>query len=136
MAVVPDGASASYEPGPPNLPKGTPLSQVASDLSKPGLFVLRVKVPAGTVIAPQTHSKPGTLTILSASISQAHGRTLDTTNGTVLKTGDFVDLLEDMSHSLWTTDEPAELQVSGSGPFRRNLINPADDSSRRAGGPG
>ena len=79
MAVVPEGASASYELGPPNLPKGTPLSQVAGAPSKPGPFGLRVKVPARTV--PQPHSKPGTLTILSASIYHAHGRTLVKTRG-------------------------------------------------------
>ncbi|AIQ90472.1 cupin [Methylobacterium phyllosphaerae] len=136
LVVVPDGASATYEPGPPNLPRGTQISRIAGDPSKPGAFVLRVKVPANTVIAPHTHSKPETLTILSGSIHHAHGRTLDKTKGSVLKAGGFVYLPEDMPHSLWTTDEPVELQVNGSGPFGLNYINPADDPSRDAGKPG
>ena len=36
----------------------------------------------------------------------------------------------------WTTDEPVELQVNGSGPFGLNYINPADDPSRSTGNPG
>jgi hypothetical protein len=41
-----------------------------------------------------------------------------------------------MPHSLWMTDEPAELQVNGSGPFGLNYINPDDDPSWSAGKPG
>jgi quercetin dioxygenase-like cupin family protein len=136
LVVLPDAAAATYEPGPPNLPKGTQISRVAGDPSKPGPFVLRVKVPANTVIAPHTHSKPETLTILSGAIYHAHGGTLDKSRGSALRTGGLVYLPEDMAHSLWTADEPVELQVNGSGPFGLNYINPADDPSRSAGGPG
>jgi uncharacterized RmlC-like cupin family protein len=136
LVVVPDAAAAVYEPGPPNLPKGTQISRIAGDPSKPGLFVLRVKVPANAVIAPHTHSKAETLTILSGSIHHAHGRTLDKSRGSALKAGGFVYLPEDMPHSLWTASEPVELQVNGSGPFGLNYVNPDDDPSRNAGRPG
>ncbi|MCJ2134319.1 cupin domain-containing protein [Methylobacterium sp. J-026] len=136
MVVKPDAASVRYEPGPPNLPKGTLISRVAGDPAEPGPFVLRLKFPAHTVIAPHTHAKPETLTILSGSIYHAHGRTLDRTKGAALTAGGFVYLPEDMPHSLWTTDEPVELQVNGSGPFGLNYIDPADDPSRSSGGPG
>lgn len=136
LVVLPDAAAVAYEPGPANLPKGTQISRVAGDPAKPGPFVLRLKIPANTVIAPHTHSKPETLTILSGSIYHEHGRSLDKTKGSALKTGGFVYLPEDMPHALWTTDEPVELQVNGSGPFGLNYIDPADDPSRSAGGPG
>jgi len=136
MVVKPDGASVVYGPGPANLPKGTQISQVAGDPAKPGPFVLRLKFPANTVIAPHTHSKAETLTILSGSIYHEHGETLDKSKGAALKAGGFVFLPEDMPHFLWTTDEPVELQVNGSGPFGLNYINPADDPSRQTGGKG
>lgn len=132
MIVLPDGAATKYVPGPPNLPKGTQVSAVAGDPAKPGPFVLRVKFPADTVIAPHTHSKAETLTILSGSIFHAHGKTVDKSAGSELKTGGFVFLPEDMPHYLWTTGEPVELQVNGSGPFGLNYINPADDPSKAA----
>lgn len=132
MVTVPDAASVVYRPGPPNLPKGTQISLVAGDPSKPGPFVLRIKAPADTVIAPHTHAQPETLTILSGAIYHAHGETMDKAAGKRLRAGGFVYLPQDMPHSLWTTDEPVELQVNGSGPFGLTYVDPADDPSRRA----
>lgn len=132
MVEVPDGAAVIYQPGPPNLPKGTQISMVSGDPAKPGPFVLRIKFPADTVIAPHTHSQAETLTILSGSIYHEHGEKIDKAAGKVLKVGGFVYLPQDMPHSLWTANEPVELQVNGSGPFGLNYINPADDPSQHA----
>ncbi|MGU3539162.1 cupin domain-containing protein [Methylobacterium sp. A54F] len=133
LVVVPEGAAVRYQPGPPNLPKGTQIGLVSGDPAKPGPFVLRVKVPAGTVIAPHIHAQAETLTILAGSIHHSHGPTLDRAAGSVLRTGGFVFLPQDMPHALWTTDEPVELQVNGSGPFGLSYVNPEDDPSRSAG---
>lgn len=130
--TLPDAASATYQPGPPNLPKGTRISMISGDPSKPGPFVLRVTFPANTVIAPHTHSEVETLTILSGSIYHEHGPTLDKTAGKQLRAGGFVYLPKDMPHSLWTADQPVELQVNGSGPFGLNYVNPSDDPSHSA----
>ena len=132
MVSIEDGAGVVYGAGPANLPKGTQLSKLAGDPAKPGPFVLRIKFPANTVIAPHTHSLPETLTILSGSIHHQHGVTLDKERGKILRAGGFVYLPQDMPHSLWTTEEPVELQVNGSGPFGLNYVNPADDPSRKA----
>ena len=132
LVTVPDAASVVYQPGPPNLPKGTQISMISGDPSKPGPFVLRIKAPANTVIAPHTHSEAETLTILAGSIYHEHGATIDKAAGKPLRAGGFVFLPKDMPHSLWTTDEPVELQVNGSGPFGLTYVNPADDPSRRA----
>lgn len=132
MIAITDASAITYGPGPANLPKGTQLSKLAGDPAKPGPFVLRIKLPANTVIAPHTHSLPETLTILSGSICHQHGETIDKTAGKILKANGFVYLPQDMPHSLWTTDEPVELQVNGSGPFGLNYVNPADDPSRKA----
>jgi hypothetical protein len=75
--TVPDAASVVYEPGPANLPKGTQISRVAGDPAKVGPFVLRIKFPADTVIAPHTHAQAETLTILAGSIYHQHGATLN-----------------------------------------------------------
>ncbi|MFD0934106.1 cupin domain-containing protein [Methylobacterium trifolii] len=130
MVTVPDGAGIVYRPGPPNLPKGTQISQVSGDPTRSGPFVLRIRFPANTVIAPHTHSQAETLTILTGSIHHAHGRTIDRPAGQQLRAGGFVFLPRDMPHALWTTDEPVELQVNGTGPFGLNYVNPADDPSR------
>lgn len=128
--TLPEGSAVQWQPGPPNLPKGTQIVALAGDPTKPGPFVLRVKFPANTVIAPHTHSKDETLTILTGSIYHQHGKTVDKSKGEPLKAGGFVYLPEAMPHSLWTTDEEVVLQVNGSGPFGVDYLNPADDPSR------
>ncbi|WP_342167143.1 cupin domain-containing protein [Methylobacterium sp. SD21] len=130
--TLPDATSTTYQPGPTDLPKGTQISMLSGDPSKPGPFALRVKFPANTVIAPHTHSEAETLTILSGSIYHEHGTTIDKAKGKELRAGGFVFLPKDMPHSLWTTEQPVELQVNGSGPFGLNYINPADDPSKSA----
>lgn len=132
--TVPDAASVVYEPGPANLPKGTQISRVAGDPAKSGPFVLRIKFPAETVIAPHTHAQAETLTILSGAIYHQHGAKLDRNAGKPLRAGGFVYLPQDMPHALWTQSEPVELQVNGTGPFGLNYIDPADDPSRTAQG--
>lgn len=128
--TLPDSAAAHWTQGPPDLPKGTMISLLMGDPSKPGPFVLRVLFPANTIIAPHTHSKPETVTVLSGDIYHEHGATLDKTKGEELHTGGFVYLPENMPHALWTTGAPVEIQVSGSGPFGLNYVNPKDDPSK------
>lgn len=132
MVAFADGAGVVYQPGPPNLPKGTQISMVSGDPAKPGPFVLRIKFPANTIVAPHTHSEAETLTILGGAIYHQHGTTIDKAAGQLLKAGGFVFLPKDMPHALWTAAEPVELQVNGSGPFGLNYVNPAEDPSRQS----
>lgn len=132
MVAIGNAASVVYGAGPANLPKRTQVSTLAGDPTKPGPFVLRIGFPANTVIAPHTHSLPETLTILSGSIYHQNGETIDNSAGKILKTDGLVFLPQVTPHALWTTDEPVELQVNGSGPFGLNYINPFDDPSRKA----
>ncbi len=129
--TLPDAASAIYQPGPPNLPKGTQISMVRV------IRASRAPLSCGEVSRQHgdrahTHSEAETLTILSGSIYHEHGTTIDRAKGKELRTGGFVFLPKDMPHSLWTTEQPVELQVNGSGPLGLNYINPADDPSKSA----
>lgn len=131
LVVQSDNAGFQYTPAPASLPKGTQISNLLGDPSKPGPFVLRLIFPAHTDIMPHTHSKPETVTVLSGTIFHEHGATLVRADGTELKAGGFVYLPEGMPHSLWTTDGQAVIQVSGTGPFGLQYVNPADDPSRK-----
>ena len=131
LVVEGDNAGFRYGPAPASLPKGTQISNVLGDPSQPGPFVLRLIFPAHTDIMPHTHSKPETVTILSGTIFHEHGPTLVRAQGTRLTQGGFVYLPQGMPHSLWTTDQQAVIQVSGTGPFGLQYVNPADDPSAR-----
>ncbi len=131
LIVQPDNTGFRYAPAPASLPKGTQISNLLGDPANPGPFVIRLIFPAHTDIRPHTHSKPETVTILSGTIYHEHGPTLVRDQGTRLAAGGFVYLPEAMPHSLWTTDQPATIQVSGTGPFGLQYVNPADDPSRK-----
>ncbi len=131
LVVQPDNAGFQYGPAPASLPKGTQISKLLGDPSQPGPFVIRLIFPAHTDIMPHTHSKPETVTILSGTIYHEHGPKLVRAQGTELKQGGFVYLPEGMPHCVWTTGEKAIIQVSGTGPFGLQYVNPNDDPSRK-----
>ncbi len=130
MSIIPSNAAIDWKPAPPSLPKGMQLVVLNGDPSKPGPFVLRVKFPPHTIVAPHTHATAENLTALSGSLYHDMGKTLDKARGVKVETTGFVYLPPDMPHSVWTTDEESIIQVTGTGPFGLNYINPADDPSK------
>lgn len=132
MIVTPDDASATWGPAPAVLPKGMELAILMGDPDKPGPFVLRVKLPPNTTIAPHTHATPETLTVIQGSFEHDMGETMDKSRGRKVRPGGFVYLPAEMPHSLWNGAETTVLQVNGTGPFGLKYVNPKDDPSGQA----
>ena len=130
MVLLPGDAAVQWSPAPPSLPKGTQLSVLAGDPGKPGPFVLRVKFPAHTIVAPHTHATPENLTVISGVVFHTMGETLNKSEGKQLSSGGFVYLPANMPHAVWTTSEGGEVQVTGTGRFGLHYVNPADDPSK------
>ena len=70
--------------------------------------------------------------MLSGSIWHAVGDKFDKSKGSDLRTGGFVYLPAKMPHSLWTANEPVQVQATGTGPFGLKFVNPADDPSKKS----
>ena len=130
MTLVPSDAAVKWQPGPPDLPKGTQIAVLTGDPSKPGPFVLRVKFPAGTVVAPHRHATAENLTVISGDLYHQMGERLDKLQGQVMHPGGFVYLPGGMPHAVWTAGNGSVVQVTGTGPFGVNYVNPADDPSK------
>jgi hypothetical protein len=130
MVLIAKGSAVQYGAAPASLPKGVEFSVLAGDPAKPGPFVLRVKIPANIVIAPHTHATDENLTIRSGALYHAMGEKLDKAAGDKLVSGGFAYLPANMPHSVWTESEAVEFQVTGTGPFGVDYINPADDPSK------
>ena len=130
MIMVSGGAAVAWQAGPPNLPKGSQIAVLAGDPGKPGPFVLRVKFPPNTVVAPHRHATAENLTVLSGDVYHGMGEALDKTRGERLGPGGFVFLPGMMPHSVWTTGTESIVQVTGTGPFGLLYVNPADDPSK------
>jgi quercetin dioxygenase-like cupin family protein len=131
MTLIPSGTAIHWAPAPPSLPKGTQLVVINGDPAKTGPFVLRVKFPPNTVVAPHTHATAENLTVLTGTLYHGMGQTLQKAQGKKMTSGGFVYLPPDMPHSVWTTGAESIVQVTGTGPFALKYVNAADDPSRQ-----
>lgn len=130
MTLVPSAGVVTWAPGRASLPKGTQLAMLVGDPGQPGPFVLRVKLPPGSIVAPHWRATAENLTVLSEHVFHAMGDKLDKSQGKELEAGGFVYLPGKTNHSVWTTTSEAVVQVTGTGPFGVNYVNPADDPSK------
>ena len=130
MLLLPNEAAIQWQPGPANLPKGSQIAVLAGDPGKPGPFVLRVKFPANTLVAPHSHATAENLTVLTGDFYHAMGETVDKTRGDQMKPGGFVYLPDGMPHYVWTTATESVVQVTETGPFGLLYVNAADDPSK------
>ena len=121
-----DPASIKWGPGPAALRPGARAALLYGDPTKGGLFVMRLRLPANFRVAPHTHPRPEILTVISGSFRLGNGRTADRAKTRRLGAGSFSALGPNMPHYAFT-DEETVIQVSTTGPWAVNYLNPADD---------
>lgn len=119
----------NWGPAPPIFAKGAQLAVLSGDPSKPGQFVVRLKVPAGYRFAAHHHPTNEYVTVISGDFSLGMGDKLDASKGAALRPGGFAMAPANMNHYAWTNGG-AILQVSGDGPFVVIYVNPADDPTK------
>jgi len=116
----------TWGPAPPAFPKGAQISVLAGDPAKEGLYVIRLKLPAGYKVPPHTHPNDENVTVISGTFNIGMGSTFDEKNGKPLKAGGFVHMPKGMQHFAWFTEESI-IQLHGMGPQGIIYVNPADD---------
>jgi quercetin dioxygenase-like cupin family protein len=112
-------APAAYAPG-------MQLAVVTGDPSKPGMYVVRLKAPAGYVIPAHMHPNDENVTVLSGSFNIGTGPKLDKSKGTSVKAGGYSFVGKGMAHYAWFTEDTV-LQLHGVGPQGVTYVDPADD---------
>jgi quercetin dioxygenase-like cupin family protein len=113
---------------PPVLPRGARLALMFGDPSKEGLFIVRLKMPAGYKIKPHWHPTDENVTVLSGAFAIGMGDEIDAKTK-AMPAGSFFSLGAKMHHFAFTT-QPTVVEVSAMGPFVINYIDPDDDPSR------
>jgi quercetin dioxygenase-like cupin family protein len=114
---------AAYAPG-------AQLAVIKGDPSKEGMYVVRLKVPAGFKIAPHTHPNDENVTVLSGSFNIGTGDKADPEKGVLVKAGGYSYVAKGMTHYAWFTEETV-LQLHGVGPQGVTYVNPADDPRKK-----
>ncbi|MBS4002935.1 MAG: cupin domain-containing protein [Afipia sp.] len=122
--VSPD--QLKWEPAPPAFPKVAQVAVLSGDPAKEGLYVVRVKVPAGYKVPPHTHPNDENVTVISGTFNIGMGGTFNDKNGSALKAGGFALARKGMQHYAWFTEDSI-IQLHGMGPQAITYVNPADD---------
>jgi quercetin dioxygenase-like cupin family protein len=113
------------------LPPGAEAAVLFGDPSKEGLFVLRLKFPAGYSVAPHRHPDDEVVTVISGTFSVGMGETADPRKAQPLPAGSFHALPTGMAHYVFIEEETV-IQISTNGPWGLTYINPKDDPRQKS----
>ena len=110
--------------------KGAEFAVIHGDPTKAGLYVVRLKVPAGFKIAAHTHPNDENVTVLSGSFNIGMGDKFDESKGENIKAGGYSYVQKSMTHYAWFTEDTV-IQLHGMGPQGITYMNPADDPRKK-----
>jgi quercetin dioxygenase-like cupin family protein len=124
VMITPD--SLSWGPGPESLPAGAEAAVVSGDPKAEGLFILRLRLPAGYKVPPHWHPADEHVTVLSGSFSMGLGETYDEKKAHALPPGGVAVMPMGVRHFAFTK-EGAVIQLHGQGPWGITYVNAKDD---------
>src|SRR4051794_5541883 len=127
VSVYPD--QLKWMGGPPAFPKGAQIAGLSGDPSREGLYVIRLKAPAGYKVPPHSHPFDEHVTVLSGSLILEMGEKIDEKKAG-LKPGGFGKMPKGMVHYAVFPEETV-IQVHGQGPQGLTYANPADDPRKQ-----
>lgn len=89
---------------------------------KPGLYILRVKLKAGTIIPPHTHPDERSTIVLAGTIYVGFGEVIDQSKVVAVTTGSVYIVPANVPHYILAKGEEAIYQESGYGPTANKMI--------------
>jgi quercetin dioxygenase-like cupin family protein len=128
MQAYPTRSSVKWMPGPPALPTGARMAVLAGDPSKPGPFVIRLRLPAHYAIPPHHHPTTENVTVIAGALFAGMGDKVKKDAARPYVSGGFLSLPAQMNHFAWTK-QMTVIQIEAEGPFAITYVNPADDPS-------
>lgn len=105
-----------WNDAPPSMPKGTKMAVLEGSPKERGMFTIRLRVPAGTTIAPHTHPRPERVTVLSGKVTVTIGGA-----GTTFTGGGFYVNPPGVPHHL-SFEEETVLQLTCEGPWELKYV--------------
>jgi quercetin dioxygenase-like cupin family protein len=112
-------------------PPDARLAILVGDPTKPGPYVIRVKMPAGARMMPHKHPEDRVYTVISGVFYIGLGETFDEHKLTAYAPGSVVILPGDQSHFHWARSGDYVTQVTAIGPLGLGYVDPADDPRNR-----
>src|SRR5436853_4881590 len=103
--VVVSADQLKWVAAPPSFPKGAQIAVLSGDPSKEGLYVVRLKAPAGYKVPAHVHPNDENVTVISGSFNIGMGDKLDEKKGEMLKVGGYAKVTKGMQHYAFFTEE-------------------------------
>jgi quercetin dioxygenase-like cupin family protein len=125
--VVLQEADLKWGEAPPAFERGAQFAVLSGDPGKPGLFVVRIKMPPGFRVANHWHPSDEHVTLLRGD---ANLQMDDSAQSQDLSGGAYVLLPARMHHAV-STKNGATVQVMAMGPFELTYVDPKDDPRKR-----
>jgi hypothetical protein len=118
------GAGASGLPG-------IETTILSGDPDKPGIYTIRVMVPAHRLVKPHTHRDDRTATVVSGVWWLAYGSVVNAADFKPLPPGSFYTEPAATAHYARTGDQFAVVLITGYGPSDTVYVDAADDPRDR-----
>lgn len=101
---------------------GAQMTNLVGDPTKPGLYTVRVAIPAHTQVPPHTHRDNRSVTVVSGKWAMGYGTSFDAKALKELPTGSVYTEPAGQPHFAQTTDEPVVILVTGYGPSDTQFV--------------
>jgi quercetin dioxygenase-like cupin family protein len=112
-------------------PPSARLAVVVGQVSEPGPYVVRVKVPSGVKLMPHRHHEDRVYTVISGVFYIGLGERFDDSELEAYPPGSVVVLPGGTSHFHWAKSGEYVTQVTAIGPISLDYVDPADDPRNR-----
>lgn len=116
--------SIHWQDAPPGMPPGSQIAVLEGDPKSAGLFTLRIRVPAGSRLAPHWHPRDERVTVLSGRVGVGFGEVFDEAGLQHFVGGSYYVNPAGSRHYL---SMPAEtlVQITGMGPWETHFVDGA-----------
>jgi Domain of unknown function (DUF4437) len=124
-------ADLHWGPAPAVFAKGAEVAVISGNPFAQGLYVLRLKMPAGYKIAAHNHPTNEYVTVISGTFHLGMGDKLDEAKSITLTAGGFAEAHAKMNHYAWA-ETPTIVQVHGPGTICHHVCEPGGRSEHVA----
>ena len=120
----------------PAFPKDARLAVLVGDPSRPGPYVIRVRLPFNVRMMPHRHPEDRIYTVISGVFYIGLGEKFAEDALTAYGPGSVIVLPGGQSHFHWARSGEYITQVTAIGPLGLEYVDPADDPRAAANSPG
>jgi quercetin dioxygenase-like cupin family protein len=111
----------------PAFPRQARLAILVGDPTKPGPYVIRVRIPDGVRMAPHKHPEDRIYTVMSGVFYIGLGETFDERKLTAYAPGSLIVLPGGQPHFHWAKSGDYITQVTAIGPLGLDYVDSVDD---------